>query len=75
MAKLIAERHGVRLTFVDSKPERLSGTGGPHYRITTKRTAQPVCRSDRAEAEACFAREVAASKRDPMVARIIAAGL
>lgn len=75
MAKLIAEKHGVRMTFVDARPERLSGTGGPHYRITTKRTAQPIVRTDRVDAETCFAREVAASQRDPMVARIIAAGL
>lgn len=75
MAQLIAEEHGVRMTFVDVTRERASGTGGPHYRITTKRPAQPIIRTDRAQADTCFAREVAASKADPMVARILAAGL
>jgi hypothetical protein len=73
--KLIREEHGVRLEFCDVRPEKRSGTGGPHYRISTKRKAQPVVRASLAEAEACFEREVEASRRDPMVARIIAAGL
>lgn len=66
MAQLIAEEHGVRLTFLE---------GPGHFRITTRRPMQPIIRSDRAEAETCFAREVAASRRDPVVARILAAGL
>jgi hypothetical protein len=73
--QLIREEHGVRLTFHDVPPERASGTGGPHYRIATLRRAQAVVRASRAEAEACFAREIEASRRDPLVARILAAGL
>lgn len=73
--QLIREEHGVRLTFHDVAPERASGTGGPHYRIASRRQVQAVVRADRAEAERCFTLEVEASRRDPMVARILAAGL
>lgn len=75
MKTLIAEDHGVRLEYIDIPPEPASGTGGPHYRISSRRQVQPIVRVDRAEAEACFAREITASRADPMVARILAAGL
>lgn len=73
--QIIREEHGVRLMFVDTPPEARSGTGGAHYRITSRRKAQAIVRFDRDDAEACFAREVEASRKDPMVARILAAGL
>lgn len=72
---LISEQHGVRLEWIDAPREKASGTGGPHYRIKSKRPVQPVIRADKAEAEACFAREVEASRRDPMVAEIVRRGL
>jgi len=74
-AQIIREDHGVQLLFVDAPREPRSGTGGPHYRITSKRKAQAIVRADRDDAERCFVREVEASRRDPMVARILAAGL
>lgn len=73
--QILREEHGVRLMFVDAPAEARSGTGGPHYRITSRRKVQPIVRADRAEADACFVREVAASRRDPMVAKILGAGL
>ena len=71
----ISEEHGVRLLFCDVKAEEASGTGGPHYRITSRRKVQPVVRVDRAEAEACFRQEVDASKRDRLIAEIVRRGL
>lgn len=73
--QIIREEHGVRLMFIDAPPEARSGTGGAHYRITSKRAVQPIVRTDRAEADVCFLRELAASKRDPLVAEIIRRGL
>jgi len=73
--QIIREEHGVRLMFIDTPPEKASGIGGPHYRITSRRKVQAVVRADRDDAERCFEREVEASRRDPMVARILAAGL
>lgn len=73
--QIIREEHGVRLMFIDTPPEAASGTGGPHYRITSKRKSQAIVRVDQADALACFVREVAASRRDPMVEKILAAGL
>jgi hypothetical protein len=68
---LISEQHGVRLEWVDNGREQASGTGGPHYRIRSLRPVQPIVRADKGEAEACFAREVAASRLDPVVAMIL----
>ena len=73
--RLIKEEHGVRLEFCDVRPEARSGTGGPHYRITTRRAVAAKVRADRDDAEAVWRAEVDASRGDPVVARILAAGL
>jgi len=73
--RLIKEEHGVRLEFCDVPPEPASGTGGPHFRITTRRRQAARVRADRDDAERVWAAEVEASRQDPMVARILAAGL
>lgn len=74
-SQLIKEEHGVRLGFCDVAPEAASGSGGPHYRITTRRRQAARVRANLADAEAAWRAEVDASRRDPMVARILAAGL
>lgn len=67
--ELIKEEHGVRL-------ERMTGKGDrDHYRITSRRKWAERVRFDREDAERVWAAEVEASRADPRVAKILAAGL
>jgi len=71
MAEVIAEEFGVRLYWNDAAPLRSSGKGGPHYVLTTQRPNPPRIFAKREEALAAYAREVAASKMDPVVVEIV----
>lgn len=67
--ELIKEEHGVRLERTTDKGDR------DHYRISSRRKWAERVRFDRDDAERVWAEEVAASKADPRVAKILAAGL
>ena len=67
--RLLKTEAGVRLEYVDAPRER-SGTGGPHWRLTTLRPNQPRVFADGGEAEAAYLIEVEASWRDPIVRRL-----
>lgn len=71
--KLIKEEHGVRLEFCPA--DRAGKIARPHYRISSKRPVAAKVRFDEAAAHQVWRDEVGASKLDPMVARILAAGL
>ena len=70
MQKLIAERAGVGLLYFDSPPTRSSGKGGEHYKLKTMRLNLPRVFADGAEAELAYEREVAASLKDPVIAKL-----
>lgn len=68
--EFIKEEHGVKL-------ERLAVGDGDrdHYRISSRRKWAERVRFDRDDAERVWAAEVEESRKDPRVARILAAGL
>ena len=69
---LLTSSAGVKLTLVETvERDRVIDA---HFRVTTFRTVQPRVYADRVLAEEAFAREVTASKNDP-VAVAVAAGL
>ena len=67
--ELIKEECGVKL-------ERMAGKGDrDHYRISSRRKWAERVRFDREDAERVWAAEVEESRKDPRVAKILAAGL
>ncbi len=67
---LLKSDTGVCLTRVDEVAGvKVKAT---HYRLTTLRPNQPRVIADQALAEAAFAAEVAASRRDPVAVRMAA---
>ena len=72
MANLIAEEAGVRLIYYDTPPTKTSGKGGQHFKVKTLRQNLPRVFADYAEALVAYQREVAASRADPVIARLLA---
>ena len=62
---LIHSESGVRLERIETPGQR--GATSTMYCIRTMRPNQPRMLADRDEAELAFAREVVASKRDPVI--------
>ena len=69
---LLTSSAGVKLTLVETVDrERVTDS---HYRVSTLRMGQPRVYADRALAEGAYAREVIASRKDPVAMQMAAAG-
>ena len=67
---LVASKAGVRLERIEDLAERQRGK--ITFKLSTYRPPQP--RPDELEAEEAFAREVTASRRDPVIAALMERG-
>ena len=69
---LLTSSAGVKLSLVETVNGDRVADG--HYRLTTFRTVQPRMYADRVLADEAFAREVTASRKDPVALAMADAG-
>jgi len=69
---LLTSSDGVKLTLVETV-DRERATDS-HFRVSTLRMGQPRVFADRALAEGAYAREVSASRKDPVAMQMAASG-
>lgn len=71
MSELIKEEAGVQLLLYNVPPTTTSGKGGIHYKLKTMRQNLPRVFADLSEAIRAYELEVEASRKDPVIAKLL----